>query len=113
MRRFFAHLPRGRTLPREVWAERHRMMVWLVWFHVAGLAVFGLAQGYSAAHSLLDVVPLVAFGALACVRRLGQRLRATCVAVALLTSSAVLVHVWGGATEAHFHFFVMIACLAL
>jgi succinyl-diaminopimelate desuccinylase len=30
-----------------------------------------------------------------------------------MTSSALLVHFWGGATEAHFHFFVMIVVLAV
>ena len=34
------------------------------------------------------------------------------VSLGLLTSSAVLVHIWDGATEAHFHFFVMVTVLA-
>jgi diguanylate cyclase (GGDEF)-like protein/PAS domain S-box-containing protein len=34
------------------------------------------------------------------------------VCVALLTSSSLLVHLWGGQTEGHFHFFVMVTLLA-
>ena len=34
------------------------------------------------------------------------------VALGLLTSSAILVHLWEGAIEAHFHFFVMVTILA-
>jgi mannitol-specific phosphotransferase system IIBC component len=35
------------------------------------------------------------------------------VAFGLLTCSALLVHVWDGRTEAHFHFFVMLSALVL
>ena len=34
------------------------------------------------------------------------------VSLGLLTSSAVLVHLWDGQIEAHFHFFVMVTILA-
>jgi PAS domain-containing protein len=42
-----------------------------------------------------------------------KRAAATLVSLGLITSSAVLVHVWDGVIEAHFHFFVMIVLLAL
>jgi diguanylate cyclase (GGDEF)-like protein len=42
-----------------------------------------------------------------------KRLASACVSLGLITSSAVLVHVWGGVIEAHFHFFVMIVLLSL
>jgi diguanylate cyclase (GGDEF)-like protein/PAS domain S-box-containing protein len=112
MRDLIERLPSGRTLPPDVWASRHRIMMGLVWLHVVGLAVFGMARGYGTVHSLLDVVPVAALGGLAAISRLGQRLRAACVALGLLTSSALLVHLWGGAIEAHFHFFVMVTILA-
>ena len=41
------------------------------------------------------------------------RVRSACASFGLIASSAVLVHLWNGAIEAHFHFFVMIAMLAL
>ena len=34
------------------------------------------------------------------------------VCFGLLTSSAILVHLWDGRIEAHFHFFVMVTLLA-
>ena len=106
-------LPRGRTLPLEVWQRRHRAMVTIVWAHVVGLAIFGLAQGYSPAHVGLDVVPIAVFGAAAMLRGRSMRFRACMAALALLISSAALVHLSHGAIEAHFHFFVMVTLLAL
>jgi diguanylate cyclase (GGDEF)-like protein/PAS domain S-box-containing protein len=41
-----------------------------------------------------------------------MRFRACMVAMGLLSSSAILVHLTGGSTEAHFHFFVMVTLLA-
>ena len=109
---YIGQLPRGRTLPPEVWSARHRMMTRLVWLHVVGLAVFGLARGYAAHHVLLDVVPVAAFAVVAATDRLGRLPRAAAVTLGLLTASAMLVHLWEGRIEAHFHFFVIVTVLA-
>lgn len=109
---FLERLPRGRTLPPDVWATRHRIMVRLVWLHALGLLIFGLARGYGLPHSLLEIVPVAGFAIIAASTQLGQRARAAAVALGLLTSSAMLVHLWNGQIEAHFHFFVAVAILA-
>src|SRR3954451_25026424 len=57
-------------------------------------------------------LPIATFGAAACVTTRSRRFRACMVALGLLSSSAVLVHLSGGSTEAHFHFFVMVTALA-
>ena len=41
------------------------------------------------------------------------RLRVAAASFGLITASAMLVHLWGGVIEAHFHFFVMIGVLTL
>ncbi|HEV2814743.1 MAG TPA: EAL domain-containing protein [Solirubrobacteraceae bacterium] len=105
-------LPRGATLPCDAWRARHRMMVRLVWLHVAGLAIFALARGYGISHAALDVLPVALLGAVAGRASLNRRLRTAAVAIGLLTCSAMLVHLWDGAIEAHFHFFVMVTILA-
>ena len=33
-------VPTGQLLTPAVWAQRHRGIVWLLWLHVAGVAVF-------------------------------------------------------------------------
>jgi hypothetical protein len=105
-------LPRGQTLPDDVFQLRHRWIQRLLWAHVVGLPIFALARGYSVGHSLLEASPLLAI-AVAARLATNRRLCASLVAVGLLTSSAILVHLWDGVIEAHFHFFVMIPVLAL
>jgi diguanylate cyclase (GGDEF)-like protein/PAS domain S-box-containing protein len=112
MRAVIASLPRGKTLPPRVWARRHRTLVWLVWAHAVALPLFGLAQGYGLRHSLFEGLPIACFGLFAMVPGRSQRFRASMVSLGLLTSSGVLVHLWGGQIEAHFHFFVMVTILA-
>ena len=33
-------LPRGRSLPENVWRRRHRGITWMLWAHVVGLFAF-------------------------------------------------------------------------
>src|SRR4051794_14918940 len=104
LQRFRDSLPRGKTLPADVWQRRHRAMVTIVWLHVVGLTIFGLAQGYPLWHVGIDVFPIVTFGVAAGMKRRSLRFRACMVGMGLLSSSAVLVHQAHGSTEAHFHF---------
>src|SRR4051812_14514119 len=112
MRRLVAALPSGKTLPPDVWQRRHRAMTVLVWLHAVGLPLYGLTRGYPLWHVAIDGSPIAAFALGASVPYRSPRFRACMVSLGLLTSSAVLVHLAGGATEAHFHFFVMVSVLA-
>ena len=87
-------------------------MTWVVWAHVPGLFVFALAMGNSLGHSLFEITPVTTFALAAGRRELGRRRRSAMVCFGLLTSSSVLVHLWGGQIEGHFHFFVMVTLLA-
>jgi diguanylate cyclase (GGDEF)-like protein/PAS domain S-box-containing protein len=104
--------PSGRTLPPEMWARRHRAMTFIAWAHVPAMWLFGILTSHSPWHSFVDVAPIAVFALLAGRADLGRRARAAMVTVALLTSSAMLVHLWGGRIEGHFHFFVMVTLLA-
>jgi diguanylate cyclase (GGDEF)-like protein/PAS domain S-box-containing protein len=88
-------------------------MTRVAWAHVPALFAFGLVTGHSVPHSAVDAGPIALFAFLAGRRELTRRSRATMVCVALLTSSSVLVHLWNGQTEGHFHFFVMVTLLAM
>jgi diguanylate cyclase (GGDEF)-like protein/PAS domain S-box-containing protein len=106
-------LPQGQTLPQHVWRRRHRALLGLLWAHAVGLPLFGMAQGYGVAHSALEGLAIAGFAGAATLSGRRQRLAAALVSIGLATSSALLVHFWGGVIEAHFHFFVMIVLLAL
>ncbi|HEY3021441.1 MAG TPA: EAL domain-containing protein [Solirubrobacteraceae bacterium] len=112
-RRLTARLPRGHTLPCAVWDRRHRWMIRVLWAHVAGLLVFAVARGFAVQHGLLDVSAPALAAAAAASARFPRRPRAALVVMGLLTCSAVLVHLWGGRIEGHFHFFVMVTLLSL
>ena len=105
-------LPRGH-LPDELWEVRHRWMSRVLWAHVPLLALCAVLIGaHETWHDLMDVIPVASFVALMYVP-MRRRLRSAVCAAGLLTCSAVLVHITGGLPEAHFHFFVVIAALAL
>jgi len=108
-----AALPQGQLLPDRAWRVRHRWIVALLWVQAAGLVVLGTTQGYGVLHSALDASAVAAAAALASVRPLGRKLRSLLASFGLITTSAMLVHLWGGTIEAHFHFFVVIPILIL
>src|SRR5690348_4078447 len=106
-------LPRGRTLPAAELARRHRMLLVLLWLHAVAVPLWGVDRGFTVGHSLVEggAVAVCALAAtVASSRRAGGPLL---VALGLLTSSAVIVHLSGGVIEAHFHFFVVIVLLTL
>jgi diguanylate cyclase len=108
-----ASLPKGRMLPAHLARRRHRAIAWVLWAHVPGLLTFGLLQGYQPVHVLLDVAPVLVLAVVAFSTRLPPRLQTAAASLGLATCSAMLVHLWGGRIEAHFHFFVMIGLLTL
>jgi diguanylate cyclase (GGDEF)-like protein len=106
-------LPTGGTLPAAAFETRHRTVVVLLWIHVLGLPLFALARGYPWYHGLLDMSPILVCAIAARSRRFNRRGRASIGALGLVTCSAIFTHLWGGVTEAHFHFFVVVALLSL
>ena len=108
-----ALLPRGNTLPYEIWVRRHRWLVGLLAAQGVGIAIYAFVQGFSVAHSLGEGGVLIAVAIAAWVMRAHQRLAAVTCSLGLITTSAMLVHVSGGLVEAHFHFFVVIILLTL
>jgi PAS domain S-box-containing protein len=108
-----AALPQGNTLTSDQWRRRHRVLVWLLWLHVVGLPIVALAYSAPLGHALADGGVIALFAVLGELRLGVRRLQELIVALGLMTCSAVLVHITDGRTEAHFHFFVMVAALAL
>ena len=106
-------LPKGMELPRVVWEARHRFILWVIAGNVLALPLFGLYNGWSAAYSFGEPLAIAALGVAAAFPRLGRRTRATFAALALVVSSSVLVQFSGGHIEAHFHFFIVVALVAL
>lgn len=106
-----AWLPRGDALAEADWTWRHRMVCWLLAAHLPVLVL--LAALFGTGHDVVVVV--LALGALlgAACAPVARRVRALCASLGLLTGSALLVHLFEGANEAHFHYFVTVAVIAL
>ncbi len=106
-------LPEGGSLPYEVWRNRHRGIVVVLWLHAAFIPVFALARGFSILHALAEAAVVPAAALAAGSPRLGRRAGTVIASLGLLSSSAILVHLSGGTIEMHFHFFVMVALVTL
>ncbi|MBI3975843.1 MAG: PAS domain-containing protein [Armatimonadetes bacterium] len=106
-------LPEGRPLPEATWQRRHRGILLLLWLHAAGIVGFGLIMGTTLLHSLFEGGVVAGAALLAWRGASSRKVRAGIASLGLLTSSAILVHLSGGYIEFHFHFFVMIAVMAL
>jgi diguanylate cyclase (GGDEF)-like protein/PAS domain S-box-containing protein len=116
LRRIFTRargaLPQGHTLPDDVWRRRHRALLALVWVHAVGIPIFAVLEGYSLLHGITDASPIAVLGLWATLAD-GRKLPSALVSLALLTSSAMIVHLSGGLIEAHFHFFVVVVLLTI
>ena len=125
-RRLWDLIPSGGALPEAVWRARFRFLVGLTWFHAVIIALVGPVLGYrweftphafvddgTALHTVAEGSIVAIFALLATWRRAGRTVQATAVGFGLMSASAILVHLSGGYIELHFHFFVMLAFLAL
>jgi hypothetical protein len=113
VRRIRRSLPQGRSLPEDVWRQRHRVIQWLLWLHVAALVVFALVRGYSPLHALADSSIVAGAALVAGWTGGGRRVRMAAATFGLVSASAIGVHLSGGTIEMHFHFFVMIGVITL
>jgi diguanylate cyclase (GGDEF)-like protein/PAS domain S-box-containing protein len=115
MRRAVAKVPAGVTLSRHEWEQRHHWIAGLLWLHVPFVIIFALARGFAPVHALLETTPiaLLAFAATSKAHPGGKQTRSILAGLGLMVSSAVLVHLSGGTTEMHFHFFVMLGVISL
>lgn len=106
-------LPRGGVLDEAVWAARHRGICLVLWAHVLLLPLIALFLGQAYLHGLTEVAVIAWLAIAAEIRRFGPGVRSASATVGLLVSSAMVVHLYHGQIEAHFHFFVMVAVVAL
>jgi diguanylate cyclase (GGDEF)-like protein/PAS domain S-box-containing protein len=112
-RTLWRHLPKGSTLPDEMWAQRHRWILVLLWLHVPALFAFSLVRHQTVAHSTVEMSVIAIFAFTATTLRPRRRLSTVITSLGLLTCSATLVHLSGGVIEMHFHYFVMVGVITL
>jgi len=106
-------LPRGRELAAADFRWRHRVVCGVLAAHLPLLLLLAALAGDGRWHGVLEVLPLAALLALALAPAAPRRVRAFASSTGLLACSAVLVHLFEGSVEAHFHYFVVVAIVAL
>jgi PAS domain S-box-containing protein len=124
--RIWSLVPSGGSLPERVWRGRRQFLVGLVWFHAVAIMAAGPVLGHrwewsidallhhgTVLHTAIEGLAVAFFAVLACWPRASRTFQATAVGFGLMSASGILVHLSGGYIEAHFHFFVMLAFLAL
>jgi hypothetical protein len=100
-------------LPEAMQQRRQQVILRLLWAHVPVLAVLGLLAGAEPVHLLVEVGGVAALAGTASALRSRREHAALVTVLGLLSSSAVLVHLFDGLTELHFHYFVMVGVIAL
>jgi signal transduction histidine kinase len=105
-------LPHGRGLPTEDWVARHRLMCWALALHLPAIVGYAVVRDFSVAHGLVVAIPPALLFAAATVHGT-RRIRALAASLGLLCCSVVLVHLSDGTEEFYFHFFVVVALVAL
>ena len=106
-------VPRGHTLPESTWRMRHRAARLVLAAHLPMLPVIAVATGDSGTEALVGTTVVATLVMLAGWGRLSRRGASAVVTFGLLVCAALVVNLADGATEAHFHFFIMVAILAL
>ena len=111
-KRLHDFLPRGNTLDDAEWRRRHRLLEQVLLFHIPALIGVGVALDRPLANvGAAAVLPLACLLLAHAVRH--RRLASFFATGGLVFCSVGLVLLTRGTIEAHFHFFVIIAFIAL
>ena len=105
--------PKGEVLPDPTWRQRHRWLIGLLLLHAIGLPIMGLLAGQTVGWSAAAGLILASLAGMAAWGRMSRAIRAALVTTGLIAAGAILVHVSDGRIEAHFHFFIIIAFIAI
>ncbi|AAG19812.1 MULTISPECIES: chemotaxis signal transducer protein Htr8 [Halobacterium] len=122
---YLEYTPTGESIPAAAWRRRHRNVRVFVLAHIPLLLALGLYEGTESAVTGATIPPtpgiliaaelgiVGALVGLASIPSVSRRGRTALASTAVLASSVVLVQFSGGFIEAHFHFFVGMAVIAV
>ncbi|GGI06787.1 putative bifunctional diguanylate cyclase/phosphodiesterase [Egicoccus halophilus] len=106
-------MPVGVVASERAFDARHRVVLRVLAVHLPVLFLVGWWWGESLGHLVTELTVLGGVALAASSRRLSRPWRTGLATTALVGCSALLVHVTGGLTESHFHFFAVVALVTL
>jgi len=106
------------SLPDDVWHERHRWLLAILWLHVGVLAIYATLEGHLSGSAGPFAVPAAGCALFASLpagsrRFTPPRFCSICVAIGLLSASVALGQLWEGPAEAAFHCSLVLVLLML
>ncbi len=115
MRRALHALWTSSSLPHEIWNQRHRWLLGILWAHVAALAVYaGFERGLGGSTGPFAIAAAAfALLATATLRTPPSRVLSALPALGLLCAAVAFDRVWSGAAEVAFHSSLVIVLLML
>src|SRR5215207_3155349 len=113
VRRLRIAFPSGRHLPDEQWQQHHRFVLRTLVGLTVAVVAYALFSGHGVPGAVFLAAPVAALGLIAGLRILSRGEQANLAAVGLMTAAAMVVHISGGRTEAHFLFFALLPLAAL
>jgi len=106
-------LPLGLPLSDLHWNQRHRLILVVLGLHLPILGALAVLGGHFGMMAAAELVALVLLPGLVATMSKNRTLASFSAALALLGTSATMVELLGGATTAHFGFFVSLGFIAL
>ncbi|MGY1724871.1 putative bifunctional diguanylate cyclase/phosphodiesterase [Blastococcus sp. SYSU DS0533] len=106
-------LPQGRLLPEQVWQRRHRAIVRLCLAVAGALVLLAWLWGHGRPGAVAVLLAVAGPLVVELLPAAGRTARTAATTGSLLASCLSLVHLWGGVTESHFAFFVMVGVVSL
>ena len=106
-------LPLGLPLSDAHWNQRHRLILVVLGLHLPILGALAVFGGHFGMMAMVEIVGLILLPGLVAAASRNRTLASFSAALALLGTSATMVELLGGATTAHFGFFVSLGFIAL
>ncbi|WP_045876125.1 HAMP domain-containing sensor histidine kinase [Pseudofrankia sp. DC12] len=105
-------VPHGHRLTLEDWNARHRLLKWILALHLPVIVGYAQLHHFDTMHGVVAASPSILLFGTAALPGL-RRVRALAASLGLLCCSVVFVHLSDGLGPMYFHFFVVVALIAL
>ena len=109
---FRNHIPDGRVIDDAEFESRQRLINTVLVLHAPVIIGLAFARSYSVWHILVETLAVFVLAGIG-ASSMHRLIRSTATSLGLVYAASAIIHFTGGITEAHFHWFVVLALSAL